>query len=509
MWLDKLLVFVLAVLLVSIGSVEAATLDLISLTQSGQANNAYFPAVSTDGKWAAFSSYDPTHITNNSDIYIRNLDTGTLEKVSLASDGGFGNGVSQRPSISADGRFVVFESLASNLVPGDVNGACDVFVRDRLLGTTEIVSLDNDGTQGTEGSSTAAISADGRFVVFNTRSNFTGSDATIGFGAFLRDRQAQTTTYISSGIFPALSGSGRIIVSREGKNLVLRDLQAGVVEIVAQFGAELMNTNPNAYIPAISSDGRYVVYEGWSAPGAPLSTEVFVYDRLTRSNQQITRAYDGGPLTTASSRYGSSLVPRISADGRFVLFFSSAADLVKGISGNRLYLHDLANKSTVVVPINNPWATCLYPLFNLSGDGTVIVFQDTIINHQPQYATSFFGIFALRSGSAISGDNNPVWSVEPVISATPGLLWPPNGKLTDVKLSVAAPGATQVEIRIVDEYGTFTQTVHGADATVKLEASRNGADKDGRTYTITAVATNAVGQTKTATTTVSVPRDQH
>lgn len=511
---SKILALVFGMLLGSLVPAGAETVEVLSLTNNSQPGPAYFPAVSADGKWAAFSLYaDPTRLTNHYyEIYVRNLATGTLELISVANDGGVANGVSQRPVLSVDGRFVVFESYASNLVPDDVNGTVDVFLRDRLLGTTEIVSVATDGTQGIYGSSAAAVSADGRFVAFCTRSNFTSNNSMV-FGTYLRDRQARTTTFVSTGIFPALSGDGRVVVTRDN-GLVLRDLQTGAVETIAQFTFGLMNTNPNAYIPAISGDGRYVVFEGWSAAGAPLSTEVFVYDRLTRTTRQITRAFDGSPLTTATTPYGTSLRPKISADGRFVLFFSSAADLVEGITDKQLYLHDLVNQTTTRVPVDNLWATVLYPLFDLSGDGSVIVFQDTITNHFPQYPTAYyFGIFTLRSNATIgedtdTGEGNGIGLAEPKITAEPSVLWPPNSKLTDVKLAVAAPGATAVEIRVADEYGTFNQTVHGTEAKVKLEAWRNGADQDGRTYTITAVATNAAGQTRTTTTTVSVPHDQ-
>lgn len=96
---------------------------------------------------------------------------GTTELVSVSSDGTQGNRQSAYLSISADGRYVAFESWASNLVSGDTNGTYDVFVRDRVAGTTERVSVAGDGNQANHGSYNPSISADGRYVAFSSRAS--------------------------------------------------------------------------------------------------------------------------------------------------------------------------------------------------------------------------------------------------------------------------------------------------------------------------------------------------
>src|SRR5439155_2012969 len=88
--------------------------------------------------------------------------------VSVASDGTEGNTFSESPATSGDGRYVAFESFASTLVPGDTNDAHDVFVNDRVTGTTERVSVAGDGAQGNDFSGSPAVSADGRYVAFET-----------------------------------------------------------------------------------------------------------------------------------------------------------------------------------------------------------------------------------------------------------------------------------------------------------------------------------------------------
>jgi Tol biopolymer transport system component len=93
---------------------------------------------------------------------------GTTERVSIETDGGQANDSSGSAVLSADGRFVAFSSNASNLVPGDTNGANDVFIRDRQAGTTKRVSIKTDSGQANDSSGEPALSADGRFVAFTS-----------------------------------------------------------------------------------------------------------------------------------------------------------------------------------------------------------------------------------------------------------------------------------------------------------------------------------------------------
>jgi Tol biopolymer transport system component len=508
MEMKRLLALVVGVLLCSQVVVGAAGLELLSLERGQPEGYSYFPAISSDSRWASFTTFGsliPQDHNNSYDIYVRNLVTGALERISLASDGSEANGPSHFSLLSADGRFVAFDSYASNLVPGDVNNMPDVFLRDRLNGTTELISVASDGTPGNQPSNGAVISADGRYVAFhstasNLAPNYNGSSIAV----YLRDRVLQTTTRIAPyGSDPAMSADGRFVAYRRAKLEVL-DRQTGLVEVVGPF----------AFFPAqpsISADGRYVAYEGLPAGGTPMSIAVFVYDRLTRTQRQITPTIDRSPWgsTTVFSSW-MSLRPKISADGRFVLSFC-ASEMTPDHLGNQLNLYDLTTERTVRLPIANLWATYLYPYFDLSGDGSVVVFHDVIQNLMPTYSgynPNVLGIFAWRTGVAGGADPaGPAGNL--TLTAEPSLLWPANSKLTSVKLSTVASKGATVEIRIADEYGTFSQTLFGAEVTVPLEAWRQGSDKDGRTYTITAVATDLAGRQETATTIVSVPHDQH
>src|SRR4028118_2038094 len=135
------------------------------------------PSISADGRFVAFSSNSsnlvPGDTTNNNDIFVRDTLTNTTTLVSVDSAGNQANDSSDRASISADGRFVAFISSASNLVPGDTNNRNDIFVRDRLTNTTTRVSVDSAGKQqnGSSLFNAPSISADGRFVAFDSNAS--------------------------------------------------------------------------------------------------------------------------------------------------------------------------------------------------------------------------------------------------------------------------------------------------------------------------------------------------
>lgn len=123
----------------------------------------------------------------------------TFQRVSIASDGTPANGSSDGPAITPDGRFVAFESGASNLVAGDTNGRIDIFVHDRLTGVTTRESVSSAGTQGNLDSYAPSISADGRFVAFaSTASNLMAGMTITEYQIYLRDRTLGVTSLVSA-----------------------------------------------------------------------------------------------------------------------------------------------------------------------------------------------------------------------------------------------------------------------------------------------------------------------
>jgi hypothetical protein len=233
---------------------QNGTTERVSVDSSGGQGNgsSYAPSMSADGRYVAFHSLASSLVsmdTNlSSDVFVRDRQSGTTQLVSVNSGGMQANGNSYYPSISADGRFVAFWSLASNLVPGDTNNLADVFVRDRQSGTTERVSVDSTGSQGNGGSYYPAISSDGRYVAFwSSASTLAAGDTNGVADVFLRDRQGGST-------------------ERDSVN---------------SAGAQ---GNDDSYSPSISADGRDVAFYSVATNLVPGDTngvgDVFVRDRL-------------------------------------------------------------------------------------------------------------------------------------------------------------------------------------------------------------------------------------
>ncbi|HUE30371.1 MAG TPA: hypothetical protein VMR79_05815, partial [Verrucomicrobiae bacterium] len=257
---------------------QAGTTERVSVASAGTQGNgssgligfAFPPALSADGRFVAFVSLASNLVagdTNAStDVFVRDRLTGTTERVSVASGGAGGNAGSLGSALSADGRFVAFQSDASNLVAGDTNGVTDVFVRDRLTGMTERVSVASDETQGDGASTYPALSADGRFVAFQSdASNLVAGDTNGATDVFVRDRQTGTTERVS----------------------------------VASGGGTQGNRNSGGFFafPALSADGRLVAFESDAtnlvATDTNGATDVFVHDRLTGTTERVSVASGG------------------------------------------------------------------------------------------------------------------------------------------------------------------------------------------------------------------------
>ena len=312
------------------------------------------PAISADGRYVTFQSDAANLVAGDTngvtDVFVRDRLTGTTERVSVDSAGAQGNGASSVPSISADGRYVAFLSNASNLVTGDTNGVTDVFVHDRTTGATERASVATGGAQSDGGCGYVAISPDGRFVAIGSvATNLVVGDTNGTGDVFLRDRIAGTTERVSVGATgqqgnnfsgsPAVSADGRFVAfSSVATNLVtgdtnnsfdvfVRDVAAGTTERV-NVDSSGTQANFGGVYPSISADGRFVAFFSVASNLVVGDTngfaDTFLRDRASGTTERISVATNGAQGDQASS-YGS-----ISDDGRYVAFQSRASNLVPG-----------------------------------------------------------------------------------------------------------------------------------------------------------------------------------
>jgi Bacterial Ig domain/WD40-like Beta Propeller Repeat len=330
---------------VFVRDLQANTTTLVSRAAgaTGAKGNSYSnaAAISADGRFVAFSStawnLHPGDDDSNSDVFARDLQTNTVTLVSRAGGaaGAKGNARSSSPAISTDGRFVAFDSDATNLHPDDGDTSDDVFVRDLQANTTTLVSraAGATGDKGDGDSEYAAISADGRFVAFDSdATNLHPDDDDSNYHVFVRDLETNTTTLVSratgadgakgdaEGFNPAISADGRFVAfESDATNLhpgdgdsdydvFVRDLEAHTTTLVSRAaGATGENGNDRSYEPAISADGRFVAFESGATNLYPdngdTAWDVFRRDVLGPLPEAAADAYatdEDTPLIVAS-----------------------------------------------------------------------------------------------------------------------------------------------------------------------------------------------------------------
>ena len=311
--------------------------------------------LSGDGRFAAFdsnaSNLVPGDTNNQEDVFVRDRQTGTTERVSLASDGAQAlDGRSRFSFISENGRFVAFSSEAENLVPGDNNGLEDVFVHDRETGETERVTVATDGTQANGASECPWVSADGRYVTFcSGASNLVSGDDNGEFDVFVRDRQTGTTVRASeaadgidgndsSGGNGVLTPDGRyVLFDSDASNLIeddandsddvfLKDLLTGAVELISlDSSGQQANMGSGAERQSFGMDGRLVIFasDAQLAPGDDNEeSDIYVRDRQLGTTSLVSIG-EGGDTSDGRSDFAV-----ISANGLVAAFRSQAENLV-------------------------------------------------------------------------------------------------------------------------------------------------------------------------------------
>lgn len=366
---------------------------------------------------------------------------GTTIRVSVATDGSRGEYDDARePAISADGRYVVF-STADSLAENDTNYGEDVYLRDTGTGVTELVSVGPDG-RSPAGGSLPAVSADGRFVVFVSEAELT-PDADWPGATYLRDRTTGTTTRVGPKMYwwsgrPEISADGRFVVVATNDNAVpqdtnpdddvyLWDRTTGKLTVVSA-GTDGKTASGASNEPAVSDDGRYVTYRTKSKAvnGGVDGDRVVVTDRTTRKTTVVSAASGNNPAISGDGRWitysanrstyqtdvllwqriggatttvsvnvagkpaaGTSVRPRINADGRYVAYWSTARDLVSDplTAPFSLFRWDRTSGRNVVVMTPPDDAFHVLEEADISADGRFVAFET-------------------QSGALVEGDTN-------------------------------------------------------------------------------------------------------
>ena len=294
--------------------------ERVSLYPSGEAREyAHDPSISRHGGVVAYQAPakeqpppppdpDPYNPSGKWEVLAYNRDSGKTESISMGPEE---NGSSYAPSISRDGRFVAFESTSSNLVPGDEDGTSpDVFVRDRRTGGIEEIPAALE----------PSISATGRYVAFTSSGEI-----------HVHDRQTGKTELVGTGLLPSISPEGRYVAFQtddwEGgrSSVVVRDRATGVSETVSVSTKGYPANHFSGYA-SISAGGRFVAFESVGsnlvAGDKSHTDDVFVRDRKNGTTRCVSVDAQGRPGNF------DSLVPSISASGRYVAFVSYASNLI-------------------------------------------------------------------------------------------------------------------------------------------------------------------------------------
>ncbi len=371
------------------------------------------PVISADGRYVAFQSKATDLVAPDGaieDIFVRDRQTNTTTRVSANTGGGEPNGGSYNPAISANGRYVAFQSSASDLVASDGNAVTDIFVRDLVANTTTRVSVDTTGGDPDDHSFNPSVSADGRYVAFQSRaSDLVTGDNGLTEDIFVHDRDAD-----GDGVFDE---PGQVSTTRAS---------------VDTTGGDPDNGSRNS---AISADGRYVAFQSQATDLVTgdngLTEDIFVRDLHTNTTTRVS------VNTTGGNPDGPSLFPSISADGRYVAFQSDATNLVDGDTNSRpdVFVHDLHTGQTTRASVGSGGTQgdqySRSP--SISADGRYVAFESDATNLVPDDNNLLQDIFVRSLGDPAlvitkQAEPDPAWAGGPLtytltISETDGLFY--------------------------------------------------------------------------------------
>ncbi len=381
-----------------------------------QSNNWSLNAsLSSDGRFVAFDSDASNLVANDTngigDVFVYDRQSNIIERISVDSNGVEGDSASSSASISPDGRYVTFFSMASNLVSWDTNGVWDIFVHDRQTDSTTRVSIDSNGNEGNGVSSLPSIASGGRYVAYHsTATNLVANDTNAKIDVFMHDRVTGTTTRVSidsNGVEgnnvswkSSISPDGNFIAYlSNASNLVSWDTN-GVWDVflydrinatttrisVDNSGAQATGwwptiSNP-AWRPSLSDDGRYIAFWSHLNTLVPWDTnssqDIFVRDTIAQTTTRVSVDSNGTQWNGFSDQLS------LSPDGRYVAFRSYATDLVTGDTNGRqdIFVHDRQNGTTTRASVdsNGIQADRVWDIPSISSGGQYVAFSSLAYN---------------------------------------------------------------------------------------------------------------------------------
>lgn len=330
--------------------------QLVSVSSSGAQGDQPVatsrPALSADGRFVAFQTAATNLVSGDAngtdDVFVRDRVLGTTELVSRTPLSASGNGASREPSVSDDGRYVAFSSVASDLVANDASGTSDVFLFDRTTGVVTRVSELPSGASASGPSSLAHVSGDGRFVAFSSAaSDLVLNDTNGATDAFVRElatgaisrvsvatggAEAQGDSHVAGisddgSVVAFLTAAGNLWPHDANTTLdvYFHDRTTGVTELASRTASGAASTTGLVLHAALSGDGSTVVFQSSSvdfAPITPFTSQVFAFERASGSVSLVSKNFLGNCASLPSGR------PTISDDARYVAFDSSAKNLV-------------------------------------------------------------------------------------------------------------------------------------------------------------------------------------
>jgi Tol biopolymer transport system component len=396
----------------------------VSINSAGETGNDYSrePVISADGRFVAFESWSsdlvPGDTNDMPDIFVRDLQAGETRRVSVASDGTEADFYSFSPTISGDGHYVAFSSAAANLVEEDTNDAEDVFLHYLERRETHRISTAADGSQGDGPSYGPVLSDDGRIVLFTSAaSNLVEGDENGYTDLFLYEVETEGITRLIEGhrsleeglsfLGYDISSDGRYVAfASDGPNLVdgdennfcyswasdfpgenncydvfLHDRVQGETRLIS-WALNGQLANEASALPAISADGRYVVYLSYAAnlvaDDQNNAPDVFRYDRESGETQRVSLSTDGRQPNNHTD------LADISADGRYVTFSSYATNLIAGDNSDEsdIYIRDMMLARTRRVSLTAEGEEADGSSFSptISADGHRLAFQSAASN---------------------------------------------------------------------------------------------------------------------------------